>query len=91
MVPCLDCGTACRGPRCPPHQRDHKAKYSRAAGHPQLREHWKPLVATGHVTCARCAWPIQTDEAWDLGHQPDGVSKPEHANRCNRADGGRRS
>ena len=89
MVPCLDCGSACTGPRCPPHQRNHKAKYSRAAGHPQLRETWATYVTTGTVTCARCAWPIGPTEAWDLDHLGD-ESRPSHAS-CNRAAGGRRS
>lgn len=97
MVPCLGygnerCGIPCRGPRCPTHTRMQRAKYSRTAGHPQLRADWEPTVATGTVICARfptdpdCDGLIAADDDWDLDHI-DGTSKPSHS-VCNRRAGG---
>lgn len=60
--------------------------------HQQTRKRWAPLVATGHVTCARCQQPIPPNTPWDLGHTDDGTSYqgPEHAD-CNRAAGARKA
>jgi len=82
MTPCLTCGRPCRGPRCPAHQRAHKAKYGPT--HQAERQAWAPLVAEGRVICSRCQLPINPGAAWDLGHRPGLPSHPEHA-RCNRA------
>ena len=58
------------------------------AGHRRLRNAWHPLVQTGGVQCTKCGQYIAPGEPWDLGHNPNLVSQPEHPN-CNRADGAR--
>ena len=67
--------------------------------HQQQRAAWAPLVATGTIRCTGpqgCGQPIQPGEPWDLGHTTDHAlggrnspKVPQHANRCNRAAGGR--
>lgn len=61
--------------------------------HQAIREKYKYLVATGEAVCARCGYKIKPDDKWDLGHTDDrtAYTGPEHANRCNRAAGGRKS
>ena len=54
--------------------------------HHDTRRHWQPHVNTGQLHCPRCHQPIQPGQTWDLGHQPDGTTQPEHA-RCNRSAG----
>lgn len=94
MRPCIGvdgvpCGALTHGTRCASCHRRHKAKYSTASGHKATRAAWKPIVATGEVTCARygfdpkCPGLIAPTDAWDLGHQDDGTELPEHA-PCNR-------
>lgn len=86
--------------RCPEHSRAHEtARGSRhqrgyGASHTRERAQWEPKVKLGIVTCWRCHELIGLNEPWDLGH--DDVDRtqymgPEHANRCNRAAGGRKS
>lgn len=60
--------------------------------HQVIRERYKRLVASGEAICARCGHRITPGEKWDLGHTDDrsGYTGPEHANRCNRAAGGRK-
>lgn len=77
-TPCLDCGITCRGPRCPIHQRQHKAKYG--GEHQALRKQWAPIVALGHTPCSRCGQPIIGP--FDMDHI-DGRDIPAHP-RCNR-------
>lgn len=92
MTPCLGCGVACAGPRCKQCQRQHKAKYSAASGHPAERRAWAPLVARGEITCSafgildECPGRIEPGDPWDLGHYPP-PSRPQHR-RCNRVLGG---
>lgn len=83
--------------RCTTHTREKdKARGTRqergyGQQHDRLRVEWEPLVATGHVKCARCAEPISPGVAWDLGHEDIDRTRyagPEHAS-CNRATSGR--
>jgi hypothetical protein len=63
------------------------------ATHRRTRQQWAPIVAAGRVVCWRCGDLIGAAEAWDLGHDDTdrAVTRgPEHANRCNRAAGGRK-
>lgn len=62
------------------------------AAHDRLRRRWAPRVARGVVDCWRCGERITPGQPWDVGH--DDVDRaitrgPEHADRCNRAAGGR--
>ena len=60
--------------------------------HQSTRRALAPQVATGTVICWRCGQLIGPGEPWDLGHDDNNPSLyrgPEHANRCNRAAGGR--
>ncbi len=59
--------------------------------HQQARARVARQVAAGTATCARCGYPIDREEAWDLDHSDDraGYLGPSHA-RCNRATNGRR-
>ena len=93
------CPTLTTSTHCPPHARQvDRARGTRQqrgydAEHDRRRREWVPKVATGTIPCARCGLLIAADEAWDLGHTDDrtGWTGPEHANRCNRAAGGRAS
>jgi len=85
---------------CPKHARAHeKQRGSREDrgydhAHRSLRKAFIPEVLAGKATCWRCGEPIKPDEAWDLGHDDDDRTMyrgPEHANRCNRSEAGRRS
>lgn len=64
-------------------------RYDRA--HQHQRQQLEPIVATGTVNCWRCNQPITPDDDWDLGHRSGLPSAPEHANQCNRSDGGQRN
>lgn len=102
LKPCLDCGTLSSQPRCATHRaaqqraRDQRRGTTTQRGygapHQAERATWEPAVKAGTVTCRRCKQPINPDDPWDLGH-PDAECPapkgPEHANRCNRAAGGR--
>lgn len=57
--------------------------------HQKRRASWASRVASGEVSCARCGWPIQPGERWDLDHADDGDGYlgPSHV-RCNRATAG---
>ena len=92
------CPTLTEGTRCPTHTREKdRARGTRQergydAAHDRLRAEWAPLVATGHVKCARCREAIAAHAAWDLGHDDHDRNRyagPEHAS-CNRATSGRR-
>lgn len=64
--------------------------YNRA--HREDRKRWAPRVASGTVICSGsmgCGRLILPGEPWDLGHEPGGPSRPQHA-RCNRATAGKR-
>lgn len=87
-----------RDGRCDEHRRakDRLRDSSHARGygrdHQAERARWAPIVATGHVKCARCRLPIAPAAPWDLGHVDEDRSKyagPEHE-ACNRATSGRR-
>lgn len=84
VTPCLECGVACAGPRCPAHRR----KYGRP--HNTERARWQPTIATGTVLCSRfgerpeCPGFIQPTDTWDLDHHSPGRTVPAHAD-CNRA------
>lgn len=54
--------------------------------HQSERADWKRKVDAGGVLCARCGFPIEPGEAWDLDHTDDrsGYLGPSHAS-CNRA------
>jgi hypothetical protein len=71
-----------------------KSRAARGYGgdHIAERKRWVPVVRTGTVPCAHCAWLIGPDEPWDLAHTPDrsGWLGPAHR-YCNRADGARNS
>lgn len=94
MKVCMEpgCPTLTKATRCAAHTRERdKARGTRqergyGATHARLRAEWAPLVATGHVKCARCREPIAGDAAWDLDHTADraGYLGPSHAS-CNRA------
>lgn len=82
---------------CPTHTRQHEQQRgsSTARGygqaHRNLRQHWRPIVEAGTVSCARCHQPITPEQPWDLGHDDHdrtSYTGPEHA-RCNRATAGR--
>jgi hypothetical protein len=89
---CLSCGrpvrNASRCPACAPTTTTARGYGTR---HQKLRAMWAPLVARGEVKCARCGRLIAPGTAWDLGHSDDRLAYrgPEHANKCNRAAGGR--
>lgn len=54
--------------------------------HQAIREHWRPQVEAGRVSCSRCRLPIRPGEPWDLGHDDNDRAKytgPEHP-ECNR-------
>jgi hypothetical protein len=62
----------------------------------ELRAHWTPLVAAGHVTCWRCGQPIHPGQPWDLGHRTDRAlggtdhdTAPEHRHRTGTCPGNR--
>jgi hypothetical protein len=62
--------------------------------HRRERERWRPLVASGYVTCWRCGNLIQPGTQWDLGHDDEDrtiIRGPEHARECNRAAAGRKA
>jgi hypothetical protein len=56
------------------------------AAHDRERRRWTPIVARGHVQCARCHKLIQPGDTWDLDHTEDrrGYLGPSHA-ACNRS------
>lgn len=59
------------------------------AAHRRVRAAWRPVVAAGGVSCARCGALIRPSEAWDLGHVDGDKSRyagPEHR-ACNRSAG----
>ena len=56
--------------------------------HHATRLAWLPYVDTGTITCPKCNLPIQPGQTWDLGHQDNGTTQPEHA-ACNRSAGAR--
>lgn len=59
--------------------------------HQQERARWRPHVAAGRVSCARCGRWIPPGAPWDLGHDAARTmwTGPEHR-RCNRSDGATR-
>jgi hypothetical protein len=94
---CLDCGTPCKGSRCPRHKavvdraqqvrQDARRPSSTARGygshHQRLRARWAPLVDDGLVACWRCTTLIAPGSDWHLGHDMRRQHVgPEHA-RCN--------
>jgi hypothetical protein len=83
MVPCLTCGTPCKGPRCPAHQHKYGRPHERAA------LTWQAKVDAGLVVCLRCHSLIppgmqrgRSGDVWDLDHF-DGALRPAHL-LCNR-------
>lgn len=83
---------------CIEHEREYEAKRGtreqRGYGskHKAMRADWAKHVATGLIPCAKCGNPIESGQAWDLGHADNRseYTGPEHA-ACNRADGGRKA
>lgn len=73
----------------PGYGNTHARGYGQA--HQRERARWRPLVAAGRVTCARCGAAIQPGQPWDLGHDDSRTMwvGPEHR-RCNRSDGATR-
>ena len=79
MVPCLQCGTPCNGPRCPQHQH----RYGRA--HQTRRNELASTVIAGTTRCPRCHKLIGPGQPWDLDHINGGLH-PSHR-ECNRRTG----
>jgi len=99
VCPVPGCPALTPGGPCQAHQaeqdrtRGTRQQRGYTAEHDRLRKQLAPLVAQGRARCARCGEPIHPSEPWDLGHTDDRTAwtGPEHANRCNRAAGGRAS
>jgi hypothetical protein len=62
--------------------------------HRSLRKAFLAEHQAGTLICWRCREPIPPTEPFDLGHDDTDRTiyrGPEHANRCNRAAGGRKA
>lgn len=92
-----DCPELTHATRCHMHRREREqlrgTRQARGYGaaHVATRDAWVPIVAAGHVPCARCGELITPGSSWDLGHHDTDratYTGPEHA-ACNRATAGR--
>lgn len=62
--------------------------------HQQERKRLAPIVLAGGVLCARCGLPIESGQAWDLGHADGNRERytgPEHRHARDCPEGGNRA